>query len=126
MVERAASERRLRFVAVRRGERRRPSGSRLTVLVGAPADVGVQTLAESSLFRIDAATLRWAAHRHRSDTIEMSRNGRPYTAGDIGEADDEGRRLCPRAMQRMWLGCVQRTESHIRFSCRVTPGPPAG
>jgi hypothetical protein len=56
----------------------------IAVLVGGPADVGVQTLAESCLFRIDAATLRWAAHRHRSDTIEMSRNGRPYTAGDIG------------------------------------------
>jgi CRP/FNR family cyclic AMP-dependent transcriptional regulator len=35
----------------------------IAVLVGGPADVGVQTLAESSLFRIDARTLTAAAHR---------------------------------------------------------------
>jgi CRP/FNR family transcriptional regulator len=32
-------------------------------LSGGPADVGVQTLAESSLFRIDSRTLTAAAHR---------------------------------------------------------------
>jgi CRP/FNR family transcriptional regulator len=37
----------------------------IAVLVGGPADVGVQTLAESNLFRIDAATLMAAA---RADT----------------------------------------------------------
>jgi CRP/FNR family cyclic AMP-dependent transcriptional regulator len=36
----------------------------IAVLVGGPADVGVQTLAESGLFRVDAAMLRAAAHRH--------------------------------------------------------------
>ena len=35
----------------------------IAVLVGGPADVGVQTLAESSLFRIDAPTLMAAARR---------------------------------------------------------------
>jgi CRP/FNR family transcriptional regulator, cyclic AMP receptor protein len=35
----------------------------IAVLVGGPADVGVQTLAESSLFRIDSRTLTAAAHR---------------------------------------------------------------
>jgi CRP/FNR family transcriptional regulator, cyclic AMP receptor protein len=35
----------------------------IAVLVGGPADVGVQTLAESSLFRIDSRTLTSAAHR---------------------------------------------------------------
>jgi CRP-like cAMP-binding protein len=35
----------------------------IAVLVGGPADVGVQTLAESGLFRVDAAMLRAAAHR---------------------------------------------------------------
>jgi CRP/FNR family transcriptional regulator len=35
----------------------------IAVLVGGPADVGVQTLAESSLFRIDPRTLTVAAHR---------------------------------------------------------------
>jgi CRP/FNR family transcriptional regulator len=35
----------------------------VAVLVGGPADVGVQTLAGSSLFRIDARTLTVAAHR---------------------------------------------------------------
>ena len=35
----------------------------IAVLVGGPADVGVQTLAESSLFRIDSRMLMSAAHR---------------------------------------------------------------
>lgn len=35
----------------------------IAVLIGGPADVGVQTLAESSLFRIDSRTLTTAAHR---------------------------------------------------------------
>jgi CRP/FNR family transcriptional regulator, cyclic AMP receptor protein len=35
----------------------------IAVLVGGPADVGVQTLAESALFRIDSRTLTAAAHR---------------------------------------------------------------
>jgi CRP/FNR family cyclic AMP-dependent transcriptional regulator len=35
----------------------------IAVLVGGPADVGVQTLAESRLFRIDSRTLTAAAHR---------------------------------------------------------------
>ena len=35
----------------------------IAVLVGGPADVGVQTLAESSLFRIDSRTLTTAAKR---------------------------------------------------------------
>jgi CRP/FNR family cyclic AMP-dependent transcriptional regulator len=35
----------------------------IAVLVGGPADVGVQTLAESSLFRIDSRTLTAAAQR---------------------------------------------------------------
>jgi CRP/FNR family transcriptional regulator, cyclic AMP receptor protein len=35
----------------------------IAVLVGGPAEVGVQTLAESSLFRIDSRTLTTAAHR---------------------------------------------------------------
>jgi CRP/FNR family transcriptional regulator len=35
----------------------------IAVLVGGPADVGVQALAESSLFRIDARMLTAAAHR---------------------------------------------------------------
>ncbi len=35
----------------------------VAVLVGGPADVGVQTLAESSLFRIDSPTLTAAARR---------------------------------------------------------------
>jgi CRP/FNR family transcriptional regulator, cyclic AMP receptor protein len=35
----------------------------IAVLVGGPADVSVQTLAESSLFRIDSRTLIAAAHR---------------------------------------------------------------
>ncbi|HEX5115717.1 MAG TPA: Crp/Fnr family transcriptional regulator [Pseudonocardiaceae bacterium] len=34
----------------------------IAVLIGGPADVGAQTLAESTLFRIDAATLTAAAH----------------------------------------------------------------
>ena len=35
----------------------------IAVLVGGPADVGVQTLADSTLFRIDSRTLTAAAHR---------------------------------------------------------------
>jgi CRP/FNR family transcriptional regulator, cyclic AMP receptor protein len=35
----------------------------IAVLVGGPGDVGVQTLAESSLFRIDSRMLTLAAHR---------------------------------------------------------------
>ena len=35
----------------------------IAVLVGGPADVGVQALAESSLFRIDSRVLTAAAHR---------------------------------------------------------------
>src|SRR5262245_15006392 len=35
----------------------------VAVLVGGPADVGVQTLARSSLYRLDAATLEAAARR---------------------------------------------------------------
>jgi CRP/FNR family transcriptional regulator, cyclic AMP receptor protein len=35
----------------------------IATLVGGPADVGVQTLAESTLFRIDSRTLTGAARR---------------------------------------------------------------
>ena len=50
-----------RHVTVRYARERDVLG--IAVLVGGPADVGVQTLAASTLFRIDSATLTGAARR---------------------------------------------------------------
>ncbi|HEY6424708.1 MAG TPA: cyclic nucleotide-binding domain-containing protein [Pseudonocardiaceae bacterium] len=48
----------------------------IAVLVGGPADVGVQTLAESSLFRIDSPTLTTAAHRDSAAPARPARGAR--------------------------------------------------
>jgi hypothetical protein len=44
----------------------------IAVLIGGPADVGVQTLAESSLFRIDSRTLTAAAHRDARVSLALA------------------------------------------------------
>lgn len=54
----------------------------IAVLVGGPVDVGVQTLAESSLFRLDSRTLTAAAHRDArvSWALTEELNRRPTAA----------------------------------------------